>query len=172
MILVARPMPLIEVARWVVAGLLASVLVVACVTDIKQRIIPNWTVATVIGLYVPWVFIGQSASVPLSLAAAAIALLATVPFCAFGLLGPGDSKLFTAVALFVGLGKLVELSLATAMAGGVLALVMILSHPTRALVLLSMRGRANFGQNVPYGVAIVAGTFVVVFGGLFGDPYN
>jgi len=165
-------MPLIEAARWVVAGLLASVLVVACVTDIKQRIIPNWTVAAVIALYVPWVFIGQGVSVPLSLAAAAIALLATVPFCAFGLLGPGDSKLFTAVALFAGLGKLGELSLATAMAGGILALVMILSHPTRVLVMVSMRGRASFGQNVPYGVAIASGALVVVFGGLFGIPYN
>lgn len=165
-------MALVEAARWIVAGLLASVLAVACVTDIKQRIIPNWTVATVIALYVPWVFVGQDVSVLLSLAAAAIALLATVPFCAFGLLGPGDSKLFTAVALFAGLGKLVELSLATAMAGGILALVMILSHPTRALVMLNMRGRANFGQNVPYGVAIVSGALMVVFGGLFGIAHN
>lgn len=161
-------MPLIDMARWIVAGLLASVLIVACLTDIKQRIIPNWTVASIIALYIPWVFVGQGVSVPLSLAAAVIALLVTVPFCAFGLLGPGDSKLFTAVALFVGLGKLAELSLATAMAGGILALIMILSHPTHALVMLGMRGRADFGQNVPYGVAIALSALVVVFGGLFG----
>ena len=161
-------MPPIEIARWIVAALFALVLTVAGVTDIKSRRIPNWTVAAVIALYIPWFFAGQGGPLALSLAAALIGFLASVSLYAFGLLGAGDSKLLTAVALFIGLGRLLQFALATAVAGGVLALIVICSRPASALVVLHMRGRADFGRNVPYGVAIAAGAMLIVFGGLLG----
>ena len=161
-------MPPIEWARWLVAALFAGVLAIASVSDIRRRIIPNWTVVAVIVLFVPWIFVAQDVSVRSSLAAAGIAFAASLVFYAFGLLGAGDSKLFAAVALFVGVAKLAQFAIATTLAGGVLALIIVLSHPTRLLVMFRMRGRADFGHNVPYGVAIAVGALAVVFGRLSG----
>jgi prepilin peptidase CpaA len=118
---------LIEIARWTVAAAFALILILASATDVKYRRIPNWTVVAI--LYIPWIFVGQGVSLGLSFAASAIAFFAGVTLYALGLLGAGDSKLITAVALFIGLAKLPQFALATAVAGGILALVMILSHP-------------------------------------------
>jgi prepilin peptidase CpaA len=161
---------LIEIARWIVAAAFVLILIWASATDIKYRRIPNWTVVAIVILYIPWIFVGPGVSLSLSFAAGAIAFFTGVTLYALGLLGAGDSKLITAVALFVGLAKLPQFALATAVAGGILALVMILSQPKRVLVMLNMRGRADFGRNVPYGVAIAVGALLIVFGGLLHIP--
>jgi prepilin peptidase CpaA len=161
---------LIEIARWTVAAAFALILILASATDIKYRRIPNWTVVAIVVLYIPWIFVGQGVSLGPSLAAAAIAFFAGVTLYALGLLGAGDSKLITAVALFIGLAKLLQFALATTVAGGILALIMILSHPARVLVMLNMRGHGDFGRNVPYGVAIAVGALLIVFGGLLHIP--
>jgi hypothetical protein len=36
--------------------------------------------------------------------------------------------------------------------------------------MLNMRGHADFGRNVPYGVAIAVGALLIVFGGLLRIP--
>ena len=78
------------------------------------------------------------------------------------LVGAGDSKLVTVVALFVGLERLPQFAFATAIVGGALAVVSLAANPRRALVMFQMRGRGDFERNVPYGVAIaVAGIFTV-----------
>jgi prepilin peptidase CpaA len=162
--------PPIEIARWTVAAGFALVLIMACVADVKSRRIPNWTVATIIALFIPWIFVGQSVSITLSLAAAGVGFLSGLSLYAFGYLGAGDSKLITAVALFVGLAKLPQFALAVAVAGGILALIFILLRSRRVLFMLNSLGRKNPERNIPYGVAIAAGAILIVFGGLLGIP--
>src|SRR5690348_11960113 len=98
----------IEVARWAVAGLFLLTLVIASVMDIKYRRIPNWAVVALIVLFVPWIFVGQPVSILGSLTAAAIVFALGIALYAFKLWGAGDSKLITAVALFVGLDRMLQ----------------------------------------------------------------
>ncbi len=80
-------------------------------------------------------------------------------------MGGGDCKLFTAAALFAGMEHLLALALATALTGAAIVLGRAALNPTRALVMLGMKGKGDF--SVPYGVAIAVGTLAVVWGGLF-----
>ncbi len=160
----AIPSPL-DGARWIVATLFVAVLAVAALNDIRHRRIPNWTVLAVAALFGIWAFVGPAVSVASSLAAAGIILLTTGVLYAFRLLGAGDSKLMTAVALFAGLAHLVQFALATVIAGGVLALASLVVHQARAFAVT--RTGSDFGRDIPYGVAIaIAG--VVVMGSFIG----
>ena len=155
----AIPSPL-EVTRCIVAALFVAVVAVAALSDIRHRRIPNWTVLVVAALFGIWVFVGPAVSVTSSLAAAGITLLTTGVLYAFRLLGAGDSKLMTVVALFAGLGHLFQFVLVTVIAGGVLALASLAVQQTRIF-------GSDFGRDIPYGVAIaIAG--VVVMGSFIG----
>lgn len=153
-----------------VAVLLTAVLAWAAISDVRRRRIPNWTVLAIIGLFVPWAL---AATLPWSLAAlgaGVIALAATFGLYAAGVVGAGDSKLFGAVALMVGLGHLALLALATALAGAVVALIGIAARPTRALVMFKMRGKGDFGEGIPYGVAIAVAAAALVWADLLKIP--
>lgn len=152
-----------DIARWTIALLLLLVLVAASVSDVKRRKIPNWTVLAVALLFVAWQFAGAPIPWFSALAAAGISFVVTLGLFALGILGAGDSKLMTAVALFAGLGQLPLFVVATALCGGVLAVITLVVHPTRTWVALyHLRGKGNFGQSVPYGVAISLGGAIVV----------
>jgi prepilin peptidase CpaA len=156
-------MSLAETGRWAVAAIVTGLLLFASVSDIRWRRIPNWTVLAIGALFVPWAFLNtRSDPWALALAAGAIALTIGVVLYALGMVGAGDSKLFAAVALFVGLGRLLPLGLATALAGGAIALVSLATRPKRAMVMFAMRGKGEYGRGIPYGVAIaIAGALIV-----------
>ena len=156
----------IEVARWAIAALFVLVLVLASVSDVRRRQIPNWTVVALIVLFLGWAFVGTPLSLISSLEAAAIVFVVTAALFAFGVLGAGDSKLMTVVALFAGLGQLPLFVFATVLFGGVLAVIGLVVHPTRTWVALyQMRGKGDLGNSVPYGVAIsLAGVLVLARG--------
>ncbi|HEY7852942.1 MAG TPA: prepilin peptidase [Caulobacteraceae bacterium] len=159
-----------EITRWVVAVLLTPVLAWAAISDIRHRRIPNWTVLAVIGLFAPWALAGTLPWGLAALAAGAIALVVSLGLYAGGVVGAGDSKLFAAVALLVGLGHLAMLALATSLVGGVIAAITIASRPTRALVMLKMRGKGDFGPGIPYGVAIAVAAAALVWADLLKIP--
>lgn len=149
-----------EIADWIFAGLLFGTLLAAAVSDIKYRLIPNWTVFIVLVLFVMRTVGETEASTVSSLEAALIVFLVSFALYALKLVGAGDSKLVTVVALFVGLERLAQFAFATAVAGGALAVVCLAANPVRALVMFQMRGKGDLERNVPYGVAIaVAGIF-------------
>ena len=159
-------MPFAELARWGVAALLTAILAVAAVNDIRERKIPNWTVLAALVLFIPWAVVHPLSWDGWALAAGLIAFGVSFGLYSAGLIGAGDSKLFTATALFAGLGHLPLLALATALVGGVIAVISLVARPTRALVMVKLRGKGDFGAGVPYGVAIAAGAAVVLWGGL------
>jgi prepilin peptidase CpaA len=98
------------------------------------------------------------------LAAAGISFVLGYGLYAFKIMGAGDVKLFAATALFIGLDRLPEFALATAWAGGAMAIVSLATRPRRALVMLNLRGKGDFGRGIPYGVAISVGAVAVLWG--------
>jgi prepilin peptidase CpaA len=161
-------MPLPEIVRWTIALLLTAVLAVAAVTDVRERKIPNWTVLATLVLFIPWaVFHLHPLTWSLwALGVGVIAFAVTFGLYSAGLVGAGDSKLFAAVALFAGIGQIIPLTLATAIIGGLVAMAGFVLAPARALTMLRMRGKGDFGRGVPYGVAIALGTVLVIWAGL------
>jgi prepilin peptidase CpaA len=163
-------MPLPEIGRWVVAGLLTVVLAWAAISDARTRKIPNWTVLAVLGLFFPWAALHWGPWAAWALAAGAISLAVGVGLYAAGLAGAGDAKLFAAVALFAGLDHLMELALGTALAGGVVAAVSLAMRPRRAMTMFMLRGKGDFGPGIPYGVAIALAAAALVWAGLLKIP--
>ena len=154
----------IELARWAIAALVSLVLLVASVSDVRERRIPNWTIAALAALYAGWAFVTPGASILSSLEAAGIVFVVTAALFAMKLAGAGDSKLMSVTALFGGVGLLPLFALATVMFGGALALFSLALQPRRVLAIIQMRGgQAGSGRGIPYGVAIsLAGVLVLL----------
>ncbi|SDE56676.1 A24 family peptidase [Rhodospira trueperi] len=103
-----------------------------------------------------------------------IFIVATTLF-AFGMFGGGDVKLLTAVSLWVVPGALLHFILYVALAGGVVSLLVLL---LRLLVPFATKKQwfvptfftkfAEANRDVPYGLAIAAGTVVVWMRGALG----
>ncbi len=160
-------MNLTEIGRDGVAALLTGVLAWAAASDIRTRKIPNPSVLAVGGLFVGWTALIGFAGLPQALIAAAIAFVVSFALYNLKIVGAGDSKLFAAVALFAGLDRLAQLTLLTGIVGGLIALFIMVTRPRRALVMLTMRGKGDFGDGIPYGVAIAAAAIVVVWTDLY-----
>lgn len=153
---------LIEIARWAIISLFTLTLAAAAVSDALRRLIPNWTIVAIAILFVGWVFVEPLVSMRGSLEAALIVFVVSYALYAFGIVGAGDSKFITVVSLFVGLSRLPQFALATVLVGGALAVISLVTRPTRALVMLQMRGKGSFGRGIPYGVAIALAGFGTV----------
>jgi prepilin peptidase CpaA len=160
----------------VLAAAASLVLAWAAVSDVQKRIIPNVSVLALLAVFLAWavLVLGFSPLLLSALAAAVIAFAVTFALYAFKVIGAGDSKLFAAAALFCGLGYLPLFAFATVMAGGLIAAVSIASRPRRAMVMLSMGGKGDWGRGIPYGVAIAIGAAVVLWGSIGGyvAPYR
>jgi prepilin peptidase CpaA len=157
-------MPTAEIGRLVVAVALSGVLIWASVSDVRDRKIPNASVAAVLALFAVSAVLSGGAGLTSALGAGAIAFAVGFGLFWFDIVGAGDAKLFAAAALFAGLGNLMIFALATALAGGLIAVGSVLTRPRRALVMLQLRGKGDFGRGIPYGVAIAIGAAVVVWG--------
>lgn len=156
-------MELSDLAQLAASGAATVVLASAAFSDVRSRRIPNWTVIALIALFAVLAVALGGRGVISALAAAGATLAATLALYALRWIGAGDSKLLTAVALFAGLGYLPLLLLATALTGGLIAVVSFVSRPTRALTMVTLRGKGDWGRGVPYGVAIAVGGALVIW---------
>lgn len=130
---------------------LAIALVVAAFTDIRRRQIDNWlNGAIALGAPLFWWTSGLALwpdiALQLGVALAAFALLAGL--FALKLMGGGDVKLLTVLALWVRPEIFMQLLVVMALAGGVLTVAMFFWHTAR-------RQRERLA--IPYGVAIAFG---------------
>jgi len=130
---------------------LAIALVFAAFTDIRRRQIDNWlNIAIAIGAPVFWWSSGldlwPGVALQLGVALAAFALLAGI--FALGMMGGGDVKLLTALALWIEPMLFLQLLVIMAIAGGLLTIVMGAWHFLR---------RERDKLAIPYGVAIAIG---------------
>jgi prepilin peptidase CpaA len=136
---------------------LAIALVFAAFTDLRRRQIDNWLNAA-IALAAPafWWSSGLSlwpdVALQLGVALAAFALLAGM--FALKMMGGGDVKLLTVLALWIQWDVFVQLLMVMALAGGVLTIVMGAWHVMR-------RQRERLA--IPYGVAIAFGGLWVLY---------
>ena len=130
---------------------LAIALVFAAFTDIRRRQIDNWlNGAIALGAPLFWWSSGLSlwpdVAIQLGVALAAFAVLAGL--FALKMMGGGDVKLLTVLALWVRPEIFVQLLVIMALAGGVLTIVMGAWHIMR---------RQRDRLAIPYGVAIAFG---------------
>lgn len=130
---------------------LAIALVLAAFTDIRRRQIDNWLNGA-IALAAPlfWWASGLSlwpdVAMQLGVALATFAILAGL--FALRMMGGGDVKLLTALALWVAPVHFMQLLLMMALAGGIITIVMGAWHVAR---------RQKHRLAIPYGVAIAFG---------------
>ena len=152
-----------------------TLLVLAAGTDVRTGRIPNKLTGA--GLVAALLLLAPSGPAALGggVAGAAIAFGLTFPLFAVRALGGGDVKLLVMAGAFLGTGRVIPALLATALAGGVLAL----AESARRGVLLPVLYRsrelaghwASLGRTgervslatpgavtVPYGVAIALGS--------------
>ncbi len=154
-----------------VAGLIA-----ATVIDIKTRRIPNVLTATMAGLGFAMALTRVSGISPGAAALGFVLGLALMlPGHALGATGAGDVKLMAAVGAFMGPALVLTAFLATAVAGGVLAIVVamrrgrlattlahtgkLVTAPSSTKKALETESRAN---RFAYGPAIAIGSMVAL----------
>lgn len=138
-----------------VAALLC--VVAAAVDDVRRYAIADaWPIA-ISGLFAVHSLFVSPGSWPSHLAGPALVFAVGLIGFARGYVGGGDVKLLTAIAAWTGLAGLPDLLLGTAVAGGLLALALIVARSST----LAGKGWRMFDRDapVPYAVAIAAGTF-------------
>ena len=141
-------------------AILAILLLIAAVTDLKARIIAN-RLNLAVALLAPayWWAIGLAPWPDMAMQAAlGVAVFAIFAgLFALGWMGGGDVKLLGALALWLPLVPLLRMLIAMSLLGGVLTLIVIAVHRFRKL---------ETSPEVPYGVAIAAAALWVI-----GEPY-
>ncbi|MDP3660708.1 prepilin peptidase [Phenylobacterium sp.] len=137
--------------------------------DLTSYIIPNWISITLAAAFLP---AALALGVPLGdiglhAAVGAGALVAGMVMFALGWIGGGDAKLFAAAGLWLGWPACLIFIAATAVAGGALALSLLMLRSIWLRPFLP-GGPAWFGrlvepgENVPYGVAIAIGALAAL----------
>lgn len=130
---------------------LAIALVFAAVTDLQRRQIDNWlTGAVAITAPAFWWTSGHALwpNVALQLGVAVLAFAFLCGLFALRMMGGGDVKLLTALALWIEPMAFMQLLIIMAIAGGVLTMVMAAWH-----FMMNQKERLA----IPYGVAIAFG---------------
>lgn len=167
----------------VLAAAAGSTLSWAALSDVCARRIPNHTVVALAALALPWHLATGTPPGTLGLTAllAALAFAGAAVLWRRGLVGGGDVKFLAATLLVARPGQVPEVLLTVALAGGLLAaavlarrtlaahpfVLLAASHPRLpAAVARALTGCSENSASVPYGVAIAAGGFVALAGGL------
>ena len=157
-------------------------LAVGCVTDLRSRKIPNELVLAI--LVTGWLFAllasqGALPALGMSIAGTAVGFGIWILFYVVGVIGAGDVKFFAAAGAWLGPGATWRAALVAAVAGGVLAIVMLLMEKRLGAVLrrivLATSSRtliavpaqtviqADTHRHLPYGVALAIGALVVAW---------
>lgn len=137
-------------------ALLALLLLVAAVLDLRARIIPNrlnLAIAALAPLF--WWASGLALwpDIAVQIGVAALVFAVFAGAFALGMMGGGDVKMLGALALWLPPGLILPLLVIMSIAGGILTLLMLARHK-----LLKNKGAIE----VPYGVAIAfAGLWLI-----------
>ena len=158
--------------------ILIVVLGISVVTDVRSSKIRNWLTfpAILLGPVVHLLEGGWTSALS-SLEGTGVMVLVSVLLVSLRIFGGGDIKLLLVVGSLGGLGLVIGSLLYSAIAGGILAIIMLLIRRktavvTKQLVLsawLQFAHRINFkdggssGIKMPYSIAIAAGTVVAMF---------
>ncbi|HYC02565.1 MAG TPA: prepilin peptidase [Azospirillaceae bacterium] len=136
----------------------AGLLLWAAIGDIARYLIPNRIpAALVLAFLVQAAVAGTAGSLAAHLLTGAAVLAVCILLFAMNVIGGGDAKLLAATALWAGPAATPLLILVMGVAGGLLALAMLLHHRLRA------PEGAEPPRRIPYGVAIAAGGVAALF---------
>jgi prepilin peptidase CpaA len=145
-------------------GLLAIILVVAAIIDVRTFTISNGlnlTVALLAPLY--WWSVGlplwPEAVIQVAVAIAVFGALALAFY--IGMMGGGDVKLAAALALWFSPATTLKFLVIMSLAGGALTLLVLLIHKKRGNPPLDAQGNPARPE-VPYGVAIAFGALWIL----------
>lgn len=137
-----------EFFKFALLGVLACLLIVAAVTDLRSRIISNWlnlAIALLAPLY--WWACGMAfwPDAPLQMALGVGVFAVFAGLFAIGMMGGGDVKMLAALALWFPWQGLILLLTIMALAGGVVTAITIVHHKL---------AHREGPPEIPYGVAI------------------
>jgi prepilin peptidase CpaA len=140
----------------ILLGMLAALLVVAAVIDVRTFTISNrlnLTVALLAPVY--WLSLGLSPwpGVAIQLAAGATVFMLFAGAFYAGMMGGGDVKLAAALALWFPPQATLQFIVIMSLAGGVLTVALVIWHRAKKL-----EGRPQ----IPYGVAIAFGGLAIL----------
>lgn len=151
----------------------------AAASDLRSYLIPNRLCLAIAALYPLYWLTGYLGGTPVdwSSGVLAAALIFAIGFLLFsiGLIGGGDVKLFSAVALWTGLGWLLPLVIIVGVAGGILSLgivgaktAMLVRLPADVRAVAYPSGtvgmvRAILKTSAPYGAAIAFGGLFIIY---------
>lgn len=140
-------------------------LVVAAAWDVVTLTIPNFLVVAVLVLYAASAVVNFDLSDLLfDLLAGAIVFAVGFAFFALGWLGGGDAKLAPGAVLWVGFDGLLPFVVVMTLAGGVLAVTLIILRAAARRIAPQERLPMvlRWTGPVPYGVAIGVGAIVII----------
>jgi prepilin peptidase CpaA len=136
--------------------LFGALLALAAICDVRAYRIPNEIPLGIALLFATAATAGLVEPLTPHLESFAIAATVGIVLFCLGVWGGGDAKLLAAVALFLEPRGLLAYALLVALAGGALALVVLLGHAINGLLCGAKPGeRAHL--KLPYGVALAAG---------------
>lgn len=181
---------------WLVIAAFVGIVGWAVINDVLSYRIPNVACAALALLYPAWLAVAWPAEDPLltvglHLAVGFSTLVAGFVLFSLRAFGAGDAKLLAAVALWAGPAGIFDLVIYTAIAGGLLAVAVLLLRrlaqvfePQLLALQLMLAGLAtrmfprpasvagaprptrhtSFARPIPYGVAIAVGAAAVAYG--------
>ncbi|MBU6206658.1 MAG: prepilin peptidase [Alphaproteobacteria bacterium] len=137
--------------------ILILLLLIACVTDWRERIIPHWLNIGIAALApIQWWVLGWHVwpDIAAQLGLGIGVLLVFILFQALGQMGGGDVKLLGALALWFPWLPMMQLLVAMAIFGGFLTLLMLILHRMR---------KSEGKPEIPYGIAIAAAGILQIY---------
>jgi prepilin peptidase CpaA len=141
----------------------------SCMSDVRSLRIPNLYALAILVCFVPAWLTSPAAFGPLWYHVTAMGIMFVLTYIMFcqGMMGGGDSKLGTALGLWVGLKGLLPFVFYMALMGGVLGLLTV-GLQKKKLFINPKPGswieQAQAGQNaVPYGIAISFGSWAAFY---------
>jgi prepilin peptidase CpaA len=149
-------------------------LVAAAGWDLWRMIIPNALVVTLVALFPVAALAAPASGIPWwsHVGAGASVLLVGLAAYRFRVLGAGDVKLLATIGLWAGFAFLPMVLLVTVLAGGALAILMIVIRRIAMALAVAFSGAETVemprvllsGEKLPYGVAIAVGGATLMYG--------
>ena len=152
-------------AQLLLLAIFPAGVIAAALKDMTSFTIPNWISLALAAAFIPVALLVHMplGGIGLSLAVGLGALIAGFAMFALGWCGGGDAKLLAAAALWLGLPALPMFLLVTGLAGGALAVGLIMARKEGLLASYAAAGPAWLGRlltadgDLPYGLAIAVG---------------
>lgn len=148
--------------------LVSLLLVYASSSDLLNMKIPNWLSLALITLFIPaaWLSDMSAAAIGYSLGVAVAVFAVCFLLFVLNVMGGGDAKLLTALALWFGLTPALLVFLVNvAFAGGILTLAILLIRWKSHLVTdrgVWLPASLTTAKKIPYGIAIAAGALMAM----------